>query len=307
MTQAIDPARLRNDWLDDPPDAPGAPPEVDRLESDAAARERYESFVAAGTGRPPRTIACAPAPSGPEESVAGATLFVQGPGEAHAIAMTDVEQSGLGDCFLLATAAAAATRPEGRTLLRNLITENRNDKGEVVSYSVTLHAPETTLFGLRTTWVERKVEVAPGYVPGHAIAHEFAGKSEVWSPVLEKAFIKVFGYAPASCGAQVALAMAALTGKEPKEHGIGGIFDSYGPSDLLGDLSAGKTLVLSTRGDLVHPPAPVPPSHALVVLGTEEKGGTVLVRLYNPWRRINVVPLADLEKYFVKASALPLP
>ncbi len=133
--------------LADPPDAslpggaPPPPPPPDDAAARAAAAARYDELVAAG---PPPDPDCAPqrTPWCDKAPVARSVLFTQQQGDAHDIDANDVQQGqGTRDCYFLSSVAALALTGAGRQAIRHAIVENRNDRGEVVSYTVTLHRP----------------------------------------------------------------------------------------------------------------------------------------------------------------------
>jgi hypothetical protein len=74
--------------------------------------------------------------------IANSALFARQSNDSGTIDPHDVQQGAMGDCHCMAVLCAMASSPEGRAALQNAITEDKNERGEVVSYTVTLHKPD---------------------------------------------------------------------------------------------------------------------------------------------------------------------
>ena len=171
-----------------PPGDLGAAARADR----AAAHARLQAFVSSGTGDAGCWNLQAPDHDYDhcvQETIPAPVLFQRQATDADAADSRDVRQGGLGDCHVLAPLAALAGSPQGRALIHNAVVENKNDEGEVVSYTVTLHKPEGHLFG-KTTFQDVPITVDGPYVIGHARLRPGGSQSEVWPLVVEKAFAK---------------------------------------------------------------------------------------------------------------------
>src|SRR5260370_29258556 len=125
-------ARRRTEREGDASDVSGAPPTNDEEADRAAANERYEALIESSTCN----YGCRP-----EDRVDRPALFRKQDQDVDKINEHDVKQNQLEDCALMAALAGLARTPEGRAVIENAIKENKNERGEVVSYTVTLHKP----------------------------------------------------------------------------------------------------------------------------------------------------------------------
>jgi hypothetical protein len=237
------------------------------------------------------------------------TLFRKQPGDVSLIDQADVRQDRLGDCFLLAPLAALTRTAEGRALIQNMVSENRDENGALVSYTVTLHTP-------RWPHVETKVTVAPTFECGHAKTRRDGDSAEVWPMVIEAAYAKLVGGYAEIQGGFTGVAMTILTGRSAEWIGLSGLSRGYNAERLKRDLAAGKMVVFDTRDDLEPATCQLPPDlqdkphlqgaynlypgHAYVAIGTEERDGKQYVRLHNPWNKDepDAVPFDELPNWF---------
>jgi len=312
MTNPIDPTRGSPTGGTDDPDLPPAGRSFanGRIARDAEAFARYQSFATDWVDQSSgNAAACGGFDARPTERIGNSTLaFAQGR-DSFAFAPTDIRQRRLGDCSLMGTLAGLAATPAGRALLSNAISENRDKSGAVISYTVTLYKPDDTRFP--PVSLACKVQVVPEFPKGaHAdpATNDDKTKSEIWPLVVEKAYAEVRGgYDRIGCGGTVYGAMTALTGTFPQHDEPGWLF-GYTSKDLLRDLAAGKTIVLSTpkedeltasRTRFPAESSDIAEDHAYAVLGTTTaEGGNVMVRLYNPWGKEFSIPLNHLSKWF---------
>ena len=240
------------------------------------------------------------------EAVRNPVLVVKQAGDADAVDRPDVRQAALNDCHLMAPLAAIASTPEGRALIKNAVTENRNDKGEVVSYTVTLHKRADHWWG-PATFSEVKYTVDGLFSAKHADPRAAGDRSEVWPPVFEKAFAQhLGGYSQIDGQGSPARAMEILTGKPAVDIPLGAP-PGYSAERLQCDLAAGKPVVLLSRkvfeGDA---PAGVVGDHAYQVTGAKLDGGRLVVLLHNPWTDRGPirhpepppVPYDELQRWF---------
>ena len=228
------------------------------------------------------------------------SLYVREAEDQTDIAPSDVAQGKLGDCHLLAPLAAFARTDGGRALIHDAITEQRNDHGDVVGYSVRLYQAEWHLTGPKT-FTEKHFDVPANgpYVVGHARAAGDVTRDEIWPLVMENAYAQLRGgYDAIGFGGSVRAAMEALTGREVRHADMGDVSDEL----LWSDLDAQKAVVLSSKHDIGDNPLKITEKHAYFVVAREDHDGDVLYRLRNPWdddeRRDVVVPYAQLAKYF---------
>jgi hypothetical protein len=240
-------------------------------------------------------------------------LFLREASDATEVSSRDVQQKGVGDCYMMAALAALTDTPDGRSLVRSAISENRNDKGEVVSYTVTLHKPESHWLRAKT-FSDVSVTVDGTYVIGHAVPRDGSGLNEVWPLVIEKAYAQYNGgYNAIGHGGNASDAMEILTGREATRTSLrwaASLFRSFPSERLQGDLAAGKLIVLQTRREIGRSANfraatnrdshGLQGDHAYEVTGTEERDGHVFVRLHNPWGHDEpgLVPFDELSTWF---------
>ncbi len=267
----------------------------------AAAQARLEAFAAGSEPEAPPSCGTDDDDASPQSGVPGAVLFAREPSDVHEVEPTDVKQGAIADCYLMATLCALAGSPAGRDLIRRAITENKNARGETVSYTVTLHRPDAGW--LRTTFTDVRVTVDATFPSRHAIpAAAPDGRAEVWPLVLEKAYAAYVGSyrAIGGHGGLPADAMRVLTGREASCIALSRTLGipSYGATELQRDLIAGKLIVLGTgaataRADLVA-------KHAYWVSGTTVQNGKLYVTLHNPCNALDPapVPVEDLDRLF---------
>jgi hypothetical protein len=306
MTMNIDPTRLRaRSYTDDPESTalPGAPPDDRAVRR--AADERLSTLVSSRED------------FGPCDGIPNPVLYRTEGGDANAIDLHDIRQRGFGDCFFLAPLGALTQTPEGRALIRSAITENRNDQGEVISYTVTLHVPQRSMLGVAAAPVV-KLTIDPSFECGHARPRVENDSAEVWSLVMEAALAKLAGgYAAIKDGpgGLAAAAMEVLTGRPATREAFTWFSASYDASRLKADLAAGKMVVFDTRKDVtvdcVAPPdvqakMMLPgayglyPHHSYVAIGTEMRDGKEYLLLHNPWdkKEPDPVPFDELRNWF---------
>jgi hypothetical protein len=309
-----------------PPDDPSTTERAAR----AAANARYQAFVAS----PPTDEQCraygAPGHDFDQcvrDPIKDPVLFLREGHEVNAVDPNDVQQRGLGDCYFLASLAALASTPRGQSLINSAIVENKNVRGEVVSWTVTLHRRESHLFG-PTTFRDEHISVAGMYVIGHAEARRGTYGDEVWAPLFEKAYAQFMGgYDKIGRGGDPAAAMAVLTGREATSVSLGWperLFRSYGADELERDLASGKMVTLTTRAGI----GPTPGSratraerqasndahglvggHVYYAQGIEPQNGKPCVKLGNPWADSSpvFVPCDELARWFTKVSIGAVP
>jgi hypothetical protein len=299
--QRRDPASL-DDLGHAPPAGSSGPPEPTERARRAAAQERLDAHAA---GVPSRPDPCAtkydPDLCGVEK-VVHAVLYAREGQDADEIDRADVTQGGLNDCHLMAPLAALASTPAGRDLIRSAITENKDARGEVVSYTVTLHEPS-----LLRPWTLSpvKLTVDGRYDARHAVPREVDTRTtvvrEVWHVVLEKAFAQLYGgYSRLNERGSSTRAMEALTGEPAIELPLGKS-SSYSAEQLQRDVAAGKLVVLLSHPKMPgNAPAALVGDHAYQVVAAEQTGDRLWLTLHNPWNKGDPakVPLDQLSRWF---------
>jgi hypothetical protein len=240
----------------------------------------------------------------PEAPLSGAVeLFGTDANGNIAISPNDIDQQGLGDCYLMSSMGELAKTPEGQKLLQNMIQPNYDSNGNVTSYTVTLHAKNSGLFGtglFASGYHDVKVTVAPDFPDGDggwdhagATTDPNNGKSIIWPMIIEKAYAQFKGgYNKMDNGGDPASALSALTGRDAKDYSVQGGWLGIGASqpsvnDLKNDLSKDDAVVISTRdniGEGQDQNYDLYANHAYMLMGvTTDASGNSFVILKNPW------------------------
>ena len=253
-------------------------------------------------------------------------LFLRQADDVDPIDSRDVNQGQLSDCNLLAPLAAMAGTPEGRDFLRNAIVENKNSNGDVVSYTVTLHASQERP-GM-VTFRKVTVTVDGPYIVGHAGARANGSEREVWPLVMEKACAKYLGgYNKLGRPGDPSVAMKLMTGRNATSTSLDWPrrwVTPYSEARLKDDITNGKLVVLTTKADLgetselarvgsgspaSRPAHGLTPGHAYFVKGVEQRAGKTFIALGNPWHDSDpeLVPFDELTDWFAGVSRGSLP
>ena len=286
MNTTIDRVCRRIDWEgDNESGPPPADPAKSERDERTAAQERYSAYLSSGADRPRGSVVACPvrAPADPicEPAGSGPTVaFLKEAGDTDEVDPRDVTQGPLGDCYLMVSLAGLARSPEGRALLRNAIVENKNDAGQVVSYTVTLHEPERHLFS-PTTFREVQVTVDGSFGCWHAVprADAPAGVKETWPLVIEQAYAQRFGgYQAIGGGGLAVTALEAVTGRGA-EHTMPRWLGGFDRAALANQVANGKVVVLGTKDGATK----LVGRHAYLVTDTKMEGGKLYVDLHNPW------------------------
>jgi hypothetical protein len=310
MTTNIDPTRLRSrNYVDDSSSgaSPGATASPDERAARRAADERLTALVSDRSDH------------GPCDAIPNPVLFRAEAGDTNEIDVHDVRQRGFADCFFLAPLAALTQSPEGRALIRSAIAENRNTRGELLSYTVTLHVPQRSMLGVAAAPVV-KVTIDPSFECGHASPRVENDSAEVWTMVMEAALAKLGGGGAAiKNGGLAAAAMEILTGRPAIREAFTWFSAGYDASKLKADLAAGKMVVFDTRNDVtvdcVAPPEVqakmmlpgaygLYPHHSYVAIGTETRDGKEYLLLHNPWdqKEPDPIPFDELRNWFTAVN-----
>lgn len=226
--------------------------------------------------------------------------FRTGAGEQTDVALDDIDQGVLGDCyFMAALGALAKAKPDW---IKGLIKENKDAKNPstVVSYTVTFY----NYWGNEVTeTVTPTFPVDKGGNPVYAqpTLEETVGATyELWPMIMEKAYAQWYeGYDEIESG-YVDTALEHLTGKDASLHYRGFVYTWYGvpePEPVLDwftrmntDFKANKAVCITTydgvgkKGNLVTGTngVAVSGSHVYVVDSINLNGAASTVTLYNP-------------------------
>lgn len=212
--------------------------------------------------------------------VENGVLFNQGAGDSDEIALNDVDQGGLADCYFLAALGAIAhSNPDH---IRNMISDNGDG-----SYNV-------TLFGDENFWGDRSPEVhtvRPNIPLREDGTPAYAGLGdgpELWVAIVEKAFAqREGGYDEIEWG-NAGNAMEILTGNDSTTVNIGGLSGEAILTGIQAKLDAGKPVTASSKdfGDSEKKTeaadnAGIVGKHVYVVEAVDVEAGTI--DLFNPW------------------------
>jgi hypothetical protein len=204
-------------------------------------------------------------------------LYVKGDGDIDSIAMNDIGQGMIGDCFLLAPLASMAQ--QGAGTIRDIIHDNGDG-----TYTVTFKEKQSTD---PVTFVDKKITVTADFPGGLAgTGHADRGdknafkKGEIWPLIIEKAYAEFKGGYDKINGGNPGDFMEAVTGRPATAYAASKLpsFD-----ELKMKFNMGRPMTVSTKddGDLGYG---LFNDHAYAVkrLYTDETGRQ-MVELYNPW------------------------
>jgi hypothetical protein len=243
------------------------------------------------------------------------TPFAKGAGDSVDIALNDIKQGAIGDCFLMAAQGAlASANPD---TIRNAIRDNGDG-----TYTVTLYEKSGGFLGLGQSVEKREITVNAEFPKDGKHANptgdQVDNKAEIWPLIVEKAYAQLKGgYEAISQGGLPKDVMFALTGKEANSVKTNKLsFD-----DLAANLSGGQAVTASTT-DLRNVPFATPGDassggvygmittkgtgtkderHAYIVQSTYVAAdGQQMVRLFNPWGSSHPsdMPFAEFQKLF---------
>lgn len=244
-------------------------------------------------------------PDGEMPIMARAPLFHKGAKDVDEVAMNDIKQGGIGDCYLMATLGAVAHQdPQA---IKNMIRENRDG-----TYTVTFK--ERLPFSNPPAYNDRKITVTPDF-PGGIGGNQHAGPGdldtkgfrEIWPLVIEKAYAQYKGgYAEIGRGDKPHYMMELITGRpavsDPDREdfsgiGVGKPIGQYGMSkfsfdDVANDLRNGKSVVLGTSDAVGTSMYGLRGKHAYTVESAyTDADGKQWLKLYNPWGNNHPAPI----------------
>jgi hypothetical protein len=202
------------------------------------------------------------------------TLMVDGVKE------TDVVQGQIGNCYMVSAFAAVAK--QSPDVIKNAFTDNGDGTYTVHLFKV----------GASGTKVPNDV-VIDGQLPqsyGSLSYAKGADRSELWVPLLEKAFAQSKGgYEAIGKGGLAGDVMQALTGRPYSYTGMSaGMSTDAVYEKLKTGLAAGKSAAAGTHGEedaALYSGTGLHAWHSYSVLGVSEENGTKMVTLRNPWGR----------------------
>ena len=248
------------------------------------------------------------------------TLFVRGAGDPDEVALNDIKQGVIGDCYLMAALGAIAQRRPA--LIKQMITEVRDETGTVTAYKVAFYRRSRGQYR-RVEYRRVEVTVDAREFPKNRAHAEVTGDrtadgaDEIWPLIIEKAYAKLRGgYDVIGSSGDPGKAMSELLGTSYRNI-VGSDLGKYSFADLKRDFEQG----------LVVPWTPDAPEgsklhgrlrkwnlygrHAYVVTGVTEKNGERQVLLYNPWgldeEQPKPIPYKEFKNLFYAVSIGSLP
>jgi hypothetical protein len=241
----------------------------------------------------PGDVPGAPKPFPPGRQYLTGTAFVAGAGDGGEVAIDDVSQGGLANCYFMALLAAIArVRPD---LIRDMISENSDG-----TYTVHFRALPSECATSADVVVDKEFWMrADSQTPAFA---EFGdvGKSgpELWPMLIEKAFATACGsYRKIEASKQdTDVAYEAMTGAEPTYIHIDEVAEATILPAIRAHFKQGKPVNFFARSKGLDRAAGVIGDHAYAL--KDLQGDTL--SLYNPWRfrHLDSVDVAMLKKNF---------
>jgi hypothetical protein len=233
------------------------------------------------------------------------TTYVKGAGDANAVDLNDIKQGQLNDCYVMSGTGAIARQDPNA--IQNAIRENKDDKGNVTSYTVTLYQKRTGISGFFQGGYEKKEYTVDATFPNggkHAGPGDTdaKGNQEIWPLVIEKAYGQSKGgYDAINQGGNAGDVMTALTGRDTQHISPG----NYSFEQMQKDLKAGSVTAGTPDDKTVAKKGPLGFGlhswHSYVVTGTyTDKDGKQMVQLYNPWGSDHPkpMPFEEFKKNF---------
>lgn len=223
-------------------------------------------------------------------------LYLTEPGDAGPISSTDVNQGGVGDCFLMATIAEEAYwHPD---LIANAIHDNGDGTQTVRLYSLSYDQNYHQVLTLAPVTVTDANFASNGVNSGgEAVVN---GVKEIWPQVLEAAYAQANGgLAAIGAGGFPLYAMMQLTGQlavalAPSQVSASVLRQYQAAGDLI-------TFDTSATGNL---PYGLINGHSYFYKGIETISGKDYVSVGNPWGHDQpaLVAVSDLPYVFVEVD-----
>jgi len=239
------------------------------------------------------------------QPISGGTLYSQGTGDTDEIALNDITQGDLGDCyFLAALGALARTNPDA---IRNMIKDNGDG-----TYDVTLYDYNYFFSTERSPQV---VTVKPEFMTTDSGVHPYTktgDNNEFWVMLIEKAFAQYEGgYSDIEGHNYGGNALELLTGKTQTRVQISSLTEAEIITNLKTLVDDGYAITIGSvqseegsKKTLAAGNAGILTNHDYVVRGVDEQNKTL--NLYNPWGRkhLPAIPVADVKQFFRRYDAV---
>jgi hypothetical protein len=225
-------------------------------------------------------------------------LYLTETGNSNPIAISDINQGQIGDCFLLSSIGEIArTDP---TFIKNMIHQNANGTETVTLNLASTGATagwSTTAFKTTSITVNNSTFLSDGVNSG-ATQDVLNGQKESWVQVLEDADATLHGgYGKISGGGYPVLAMEDLTGKAATYTTP----QAFTVANLVQDIAANDLLVFDTLGTGTRTNG-LYSSHAYMFDHTTGTGTNTMVYLDNPWgfAQPTAIAFSTLSKNFAE-------
>ena len=214
----------------------------------------------------------------PAAGIPTQVLYLQEPGDPAAISVYDINQGGIGDCFLLSSIGELALFDP--SWITQIIHSNADGTETVTLY----RAANGSLPGFGTTsYVTAPISVTNTFLSNGVNSYSSRGVSngqqEIWVQVLEKAVATLCGgYSAISSGGYPSIAMEELTGCSAN-YTWGSLLSLQ---QLQTAVTSGELIVFDTQpsGSLSYG---LYNNHAYMFESLTTVNGTVMVNLLNPW------------------------
>ena len=218
-------------------------------------------------------------------------LYLQEAGNASLIAVSDINQGQIGDCFLLSSIGELALWHT--SAITNMIHANANGTETVTLYlAANGQLPTFGTTSFKATSVTIDNTFPSNAVNSGATQDVLSGQKEIWVQVLEKAVATLEGgYGAISYGGYPVVAMEELTGQPATWMSPA----SLTLSQLQSFVAAGDLIVMDTPGSGTLPYG-LFNDHAYMFGSLTMVSGTAMVQLINPWGfdEPTAIPLASL-------------
>jgi hypothetical protein len=205
-------------------------------------------------------------------------LYLTEPGNTNAISYTDINQDGLGDCFLVSPIGEIAMLKPA--FISNMIHVNANGTETVTLYE----ASSGRLPGFGTTSYKPVAETvtnvfAADSVNSRATQDVVGNSKEIWPQVIEKAVAQLDGgYNQIANGGSPIVAMEELTGKQATACApASATFAFLTAAVSAGDLITFDTLSSNSLTNGLYG------SHCYMFQSITGSGSSAMVHLDNPW------------------------
>ena len=279
----------------DPFDQFGDPTDGDLSDSGSATAHRTASGTMVTT--PHATAAAAPAVYA--TATLTQVLYLQEAGNTSLIAVSDINQGQIGDCFLLSSIGELALWHT--SAITNMIHANANGTETVTLYlAANGQLPTFGTTSFKATSVTIDNTFPSNAVNSGATQDVLNGQKEIWVQVLEKAVATLEGgYGAISYGGYPVVAMEELTGQPATWMSPA----SLTLSQLQSFMAAGDLIVMDTPGSGTLPYG-LFNDHAYMFESLTMVSGTAMVQLVNPWGfdEPTAIPLASLATGIVEVD-----